>query len=401
MKKRLLLAGAGIVLLVIGFLSGAVWMSNKFIKSFNAGPPAIEDMSSPFAEGDELWAYQYFGGQPLREDKLKPLPSGKGILQVKVIHEDHPAAGVRCQLTLNSKFKTPETVTDGNGILSISLPEGQWQLNSMQCRSWRNKPAGNFMLVLPGQRKLGSDNSAFLAVMASKGKQVTVSGKPPKIPQVSLVLNKLVDVVWPEPRGTMQEATLKKSVVSWKPYPRANAYTVKVHRVTRKERSSTYMPILERKVSGATSLALAGLPHARDAAAKEEYAVTVEAYSADGDFLAESRGFDGTFTLKDGNVLVEEMPGMAGSGDAGTIESMYREQKILDAAETLIRMKMFKEAGDMLKKVTAREQQGKKHLMSGYLAAAQGDCAKARTEFDAAGRNGVDCIPDEYQGKCK
>jgi hypothetical protein len=215
------------------------------------------------------------------------------------------------------------------------------------------------------------------------------------------VLNKFVDVVWPEQRGTMQEATLKKSVISWQPYPRATDYVVKVQHVTRKERSSTFMAIQERRVSGSTSLALNGLTHARDATAKEEYAVTIEAYSADGDYLAQSRGLDGTFTLKDGNVLVEDRPDMLGSADESTVQSVYQDRKILDTAETLIKEKMFKEAEEVLKKVTTREQQGKKHIMIGYLAAAQGDCTKARAEFDAARSSGADCIPEEYQGKCK
>lgn len=401
MKKRLLLAGVGLALFVVGFLAGAVWMSNKFIGSFNARPTIDTDTVVAHNDGDELWAHQYFGGDFTREDRLKPLPSGKGILQIKLTHEDHPAVGVRCQLTLNSKFKAPDSVTDEKGILSVSLPEGEWQLNSMQCRSWKNKPEGDFMLVQPGQRKLGQSDTSYFAALEGKGKAVTVSGKPPEMPQVSLVLNPLVDVVWPERRGTKQQATLKKSVISWKPYPRATDYVVKVNRVTRKERSSTYMPIQSKKVSGSTRFALSGLSSARDAAAKEEYAVTVEAYGENGDFLAESRGYDGTFTLTDGNVLVEDLVGMLGSADQEEVEGIYRDRKLLDSAETLIKEKMYGQAAEVLKKVTEKELEGKKHVMSGYLAAAQGDCTKARAAFGEARKKGEDCIPEEYQGKCK
>jgi hypothetical protein len=397
MKKRLVFAGAGIVIFVMGFLSGAVWMSNKFIGSLNMSPPDREEMPAIYSEGEALWAYQYFGGQFTSEEKLKPLLAGKGILT----HEDHPAAGVRCKLSLNGKFKSPELVTDENGILSVSLPEGAWQLNSMQCSSWKNKPAGDYMLVLPGQRKIGQNQAAFFSALEGKGMPVTVSRNPPKTPQVSLLLNQMVEVVWPERSGTKQGATLKKSAVSWKPYPRATDYVVKVHRVTRKERSSTFMPIMDKKVSGATSLALSRLTHARDASAKEEYAVTVEAYADNGEFLAESRSFDGTFTLKDGNVLVEQLPGILEPEDEGVIEGIYRDRKILDAAEALIKEKLYGQAEEVLKKVTTKELEGKKSLMTGYLAASQGDCTKARAAFGEARKKGEDCIPDEYQKKCK
>ena len=403
MKKHILLAVAGTVLFILGFLSGAVWMSSKFIHTFNANLPSKEDTSftSTSRDGDELWAYLYLGGSFTSEEKLVPLPEGAGKMQIRLTHEDKPAAGVKCKLSLNGKFKSPWLATDENGILTFSLTQGKWQLNSMQCNSWKNKPAGEYMLILPGQRKLGRGQSEIISDLQGTGKQVEVTAKTPEAPHMSIVLNKRVEVVWPERSSPKQEATVKKSAISWKPVPRATAYTVKVHRVTRKDRSTTFMPIVERTVTGATNFTLAGLTHARDATAKEEYAVTIEAYAENGDLLSESQSFDGTFVLTDGNVLTEQLPGMTGADGQDEIQGIYRDKKILDSAEVLIREKMFDETAVVLKKVMVKELEGRKLLLTGYLAASKGDCAKANASFDAALKKGEDCVPDEYRGKCK
>jgi hypothetical protein len=145
---------------------------------------------------------------------------------------------------------------------------------------------------------------------------------------------------------------------------------------------------------------LSRLAHARDAS-KNEYAVTVEAYTANGAFLSESQSFDGTFTLTDGNALLEDEQGVYGSADQDVIDTVYREKKILDSAETMIKEKMYGQAEALLAKVTVNDLQGKKQLMAGYLFASRGDCKQAKASFEEAQRKGVDCVPEEYQGKCK
>lgn len=401
MKKKIALVGSGILLFVIGFLSGAVWMSNKFIGSFSISSADREEAPADYFPGETFWAYQYFGGMFTSEERLKPLPPGKGILQVRMTYEGRPAAGVGCKMYLNGKFKTTVRETDESGVLSINLPEGEWQINSIQCNSWKNKPAGEYMLALPGQRKLGRSQAEIYGELQESGKKVTVSKKAPETPQISLVLNPRVEVLWPERSGPKQGATLTKSKINWKPYPRATDYVVKFHRVTREERSTMYRPILDKKVSGETSLALKKLAHARDATAKEEYAVTVEAYDENGEFLAESQGFGGTFTLTDGNVLVEDERGYMSSASQDEVQSVYRERKILETAETLIKEKMYDQAAAVLNKVASKEMQGERYLMTGYLHASKGDCKNAKASFDEARKNGEDCIPEEYQGKCK
>ena len=156
-----------------------------------------------------------------------------------------------------------------------------------------------------------------------------------------------------------QKATAGRSKITWKAYPKATDYRVTLHRVTREDRRTTYVPILYKKISGKNTLALSGLAHTHDPKAKEEYAVTVEAYGENGEFLSESQSFDGTFTLTDGNVLVEDMHDTLGSTDQETLDSLYRDRKILDTAETLIKEKMYDQAEALLNKVNVVDLQGK------------------------------------------
>ncbi|HSB30492.1 MAG TPA: hypothetical protein VLD55_02730, partial [Candidatus Sulfobium mesophilum] len=402
MKKKVAMTAAALLIFVIGFLSGAVWMSTKFANSMSMGSlgPDQEEPAT-FNSGDQLWAYQFYGGMLKNEEQLKPLPPGKGVLQIKITRDEAPAAGVGCKLFLNGKFKTSEQATSESGVLSFNLPEGEWYINGMQCSRWKNKPEGDFMLVSPSRRSLHTNEGEFFPSFGDKGKKVTVNKKTPESPQVSLFLNQRVALLWPKKMGQKQEASLAKTKIYWEPYPKAVDYLIKVQHVTREGNTTTYMPVIRKRVKGTTSFPLSQLAHARDTAAKEEYAVTVEAYDANGDFMSESQSFDGTFTLTDGNVLVEDKHGIYGSADQDTVNSVYRETKIIESAETMIKEKMYDQAEALLSKVTENDLQGKKHLMTGYLSALRGNCKKAKALFDEAQRKGVDCVPDEYQGNCK
>jgi len=402
MKNKIAIAGAVLLIFVFGFLTGAVWMSVKFAGSMGAGSlgPDREEQTT-FNSGDALWAYQFFGGMFKNEEQMKPVPKGKGVLQVRITRDDAPAAGVECKLFLNGKFKTGEQATDANGVLTLNLPEGEWYINSVQCNRWANKPEGDFMFVSPGQRSLGRNEGEFFPGLNDMGKKVMVNAKTPDGPQLSLQLNQRVVLFWPKKSGQKQEASIAKSKINWQPYPKATDYMVRVHHVTREGNRTTYMPVIHKRVTGGTSFPLSQFAHARDAAAKEEYAVTVEAYGANGEFLSESQSFDGTFTLTDGNALMEDGHGVYGSADQGVIDSVYREKKILDSAETMIKEKMYDQAEAMLTKVAVNDLLGKKYVMKGYLFASEGDCKKAKAFFEEARKKGEDCIPEEYQGKCK
>jgi len=402
MKKKILVAGTALLIFVFGFLTGSVWMSNKFIGTFGGGSlgPDREEQTT-FTPGDSLWAYQFFGGMFKNEEQMKFVPKGKGVLQVRITRDEAPAAGVGCKMFLNGKFKSGEQVSNANGVLSFNLPEGEWYINSIQCNRWTNKPEGEFMLVIPGQRSLSRNEGEFFPGFNEMGKKVTVGSKVQDVPQLSLELNQRVVLVWPKKSGQKQEASIARSKVNWQPYPKAADYMVKVHHVTREGNRATYMPVIRKKVTGTISFPLSQFAHSRDAAAKEEYAITVEAYGANGNFLSESQSFDGTFTLTDGNVLMEDEHAVYGSADQDVVDSVYREKKIIASVETMIKEKMYDQAEAMLTRVTASDVQGKKHLMAGYLFASRGDCKKAKASFEEAQKKGEDCIPEEYQGKCK
>ncbi len=399
-KKTLILIGSGILIFIFGFLSGSFWTSNKFISSFEVRLHDKEEYSDTYSSDEAFWGYKFYGGMPEREDKLKHTPEGDGYFLVKFLYDGKPAAGIKCKIVLNRKYKTSPLETDQNGIITLRLPEGNWQVNSIQCSSWKNKPAGEYMLVSPGERRIESGLGEFLSVDA-KGKEITVRNTTPDSPQLALLINPRVEIIWPDKNKPKQNVTVAHSNIDWQPYLKASQYVVRIHRVTREGRSTTFMPIVYKKVSGRHTLSFSEIPHSRDPAAKEEYAVSVEAYAESGEFLSESQNFNGTFSFTDGSVLVENQRDISSTADQGKIDSLYQGSKTLQAAEALIKEKMFDQAQVLLNKVKIDDLQGKKELMTGYLYATKGDCMKAQIAFDNTRGKGEDCIPEEYKGNCK
>jgi len=53
---------------------------------------------------------------------------------------NNPAEGVALTIVLNSKYRTKDIITNADGIFTVSLPPGSWNINSIQTESWINKP---------------------------------------------------------------------------------------------------------------------------------------------------------------------------------------------------------------------------------------------------------------------
>jgi hypothetical protein len=79
MKKIILFVAAGILIFVFGFFAGSFWMSMKFVGSFGVGSGDSADSSAGHFSGESFWAFQYFGGMPASEDRLKPGRRGRDI----------------------------------------------------------------------------------------------------------------------------------------------------------------------------------------------------------------------------------------------------------------------------------------------------------------------------------
>lgn len=403
MRKTALYSGIGILVFVFGFLTGFFWATLKLLHVPLLGPLRSESLVETYSPETSFWESIFLGGNMIQTDKMGPPPKGTGYVTGTFVYQGKSVPGITLVMFFNNKYKTSSLTTDADGVFTLRLPPGDWTLNMIQCQGWKDKPEGEFMLLSGEEAKLSESSfQNMFSLYGDQGKEIHVPAGKPLHPLLVVTIRPRIHITWPEGRRSKEKATIAQSAISWTPYPGATDYVVRIDHVTRESaRSMTFTPIVKKRVTGAASLSLSVLPHASNPTATEEYSVTLQAYGSKGEFLSESRHMMGTFTLTDGNVLVENMKDREDLTNQHTIDEKYQETKVLNAAETLIHEKMFPEAEKLLRKVKDEGPQGKKELLWGYLYASKGECHRAAQFFEMAKNKGQECIPDGYKGSCK
>ncbi|HEX9902194.1 MAG TPA: hypothetical protein VGB72_04965 [Acidobacteriota bacterium] len=395
MKKNILLALSGIFLLAFGFLAGFYLATNKFTRLLTTQKQEVsEEFEYPSFGEDFFYASIFFGENIGTRQKIQALPEDKGFLKGKFIYNKQPAPGITFDITLNDSFKRESVTTDENGGFLLSLPPGKWLINSIECKSWKNSPEGEFILVSGDTPWIGTN---YLRA----GKEVIVTDTVPKKEHIVLTINPRINIIWPKGSAQKQEATIANSKISWDPYPDVDKYRITISRVTREGlRTTSYHPIIDIETSKNTILPLNDLPHRKDSIEKEEYSVSVQALRQSGELLSESYHSWGSFMLTDGNVLIESNIPISNLNQE-KINQIYSATKAMSAVETLIDEKMLDEAEILLKKFEDYGGQGEKELLMGYLSAAKGNCDEAKKYFDLALQKGQKCISEKYRLNCK
>lgn len=306
MKKTIIFTIGGILIFLFGFLAGGYWTALKIAGVSEYIERSPQKAPHTMVPENDFWESIFWGAKWENIDNMKPVPEGKGYLRGKFLYNGKPAKGIRFKLFLNSKFRTASIVTDDNGSFEVRLPEGVWYVNMLQCEGWGNKPDGNFILISGDE--LTIDNSSFQDLFFhsnENGKKVEISNKRSAKEQIILTIAPRIKSIWPKESLQNQQATIAGSVIQWEPYPSAAVYVLKIDKVTRgNEKSTTFTPILYRKVSG-TSLPLKDLQNSKGSEI-EEYAVTIRAYDDAGTLISESESLSLTFSLSDGNALFSE-----------------------------------------------------------------------------------------------
>jgi hypothetical protein len=401
MKKNILLVLSGIFLLAFGFLAGSYLATNKFTRLIG---PQKQEVSEEFeyANFNDNFFYEmiFFGQNIETKGKLQPLPEGKGFLKGKFIYNNKPAQGITFNITFNDSYIKKSVTTDENGFFIINLLPGKWLINMIECKGWTNKPAGEFIL-LSGDEKLMGDKPLFETYYLRGGKEILITDTIPKKEHIVITINPRIKMIWPEKFKYKQEATIATSKIIWDPYPNADKYLITIYKANREGLNITsFSPIIYIKTGKEAMLPLNKLPHIKNLTEKEEYLASVQAFKKSGELLSDSRSVLSSFTLTDGNVLVETRM-LSSNLDQEKINQIYSATKAMNAAEILIDEKMLDEAEILLKKFEDYDDQGKKELLMGYLFAAKGNCAEAKKYFDRALQKGQTCIPDKYRLNCK
>ncbi len=286
---------------------GGYWTALKFAGVSIYGARTSEKSFHRMIPENGFWESIFFGAKWENMNNMKPVPDGKGYLTGRFIYQGKPAGGVKFKLFLNSEFRTPPMTTDDNGSFEIRLPAGTWHVNMIQCEGWKNKPAGNFILLSGDEARI--DKSSLQDIFFhcyEKGKEVVISNKKPEKEHIVLTINPRIKTIWPKEAIPNQQATIAHSEIEWEAYPTAVVYVLRIDKVTREsERSTIYSPILYRKISGLNSLPLNTLSNAKGSET-EEYAVTIKAFDQAGIFVSESQPLSATFSLTDGRILFSE-----------------------------------------------------------------------------------------------
>lgn len=358
-----------------------------------------------------FYEYLYIGGQYVDPDTMSAPPHGDGVLKGQFTCQNKPAKGLTLSLTLNSKYEVDNLLTDEEGVFTVSLPTGEWLINSVQTESWEDKPeTGNFSLFYGGEEKLTGDSYSRHTFFGNRGYAVNVTTDASQI-HLAIAINKDLEMIWPDIGGKVSEATIQ-DVIKWEPYPNAAKYYVEIQKIERKGSTTSFSPIISEVLVNQNALPLTGLNHVAGSGKKAaEYGVEIFAFSEDGALIAESPETYGesTFVLSDGNVLVEDrledVYDLASIGGDEAfevkIEAIMQNERRAEAVLVLIEENMLVEAEALLDKVDTTYVPGRKEALSGCLLAVQGECVKAKEMFSAAmAINPGVCIPDAYRSLC-
>jgi hypothetical protein len=309
LKKVIILTIGGLLIFLFGFLAGGYWTALKFAGVVGHGQDTWGESSHEMiSEKDSFWESLFWGAKWENMNKLKPVPEGKGYLTGNFTYNGKPVKGIKFKLFLNSKYKTAPMVTNDNGAFEVRVPEGVWYINMIQCEGWSNKPDGNFILLSGDEPRMDNKSPQDLFYhFEEKGKEVSVTNKKPPKELIAFTIKPRLTMRWPKDLRENQQASIAAFSIQWEPYPLATTYLLEIYRVTREGRTTTFSPIMYRRISGKNSLPLKDLPNTKGSEI-EEYGVIIKAYDQAGVFISESPRLSATFSLSGGRRLSPDLP---------------------------------------------------------------------------------------------
>jgi len=389
------LLAAGILVYALFQSSMSLFAAKSFLSAYLSAGSAVRVYDhTPPRQGKRFWQYLSLGGLSSPPDSLPAPPAGVGTLLGKFIYDGKPAAGVTLNLSLNGKYRASGLSTDAQGRFMLKLAPGDWYINHVQTESWDERPDdGEFMLLSGTEGRLrGNDYDRH---GRGEGLKVTVGETPPADP-LTISIRRRIAMQWPGKNDERVEAAYMTATIRWQAYPEATDYVVRIAHVERAGRSTSYSPIVSRRVRAKTELALAEVQAVPGTASSKEYQVTVAAFAADGSFLSETESYPNgqSFTLTDVQALVDDRLASAGLN----VGEMMQNRKRLDAVQVLIEAGLLAEAEKILATVRGATENGNKEALTGYLRARQGRCVEAAKLFDqATAAAGKTCVPESWR----
>lgn len=347
----------------------------------------------------------YLGGVNYPGKEAEPVPSGSAYLVGQVLHEGRPVKDAQVRLMINGAHTEPSARTDAAGRYSIRIPPGTWSVNEIRIEDWPDMPRQGSYMVVSGLEEPGDLNRERYPLFIETGLRVESTPMAELNPGLVVHIRRNLELNWPSPEDFQAPARVDDAVVRWSAYPGAVNYRVKISEVTRRDNTTTYVPVVRQVVTGTTELPLSSLTTLPDDTTQREYAVEVIAMTEDGTFLSENRqAYQGaSFTLTDGHrLLADDKQRLLEAGmSAEDMHKMLKNDARLDAVVLLIREDMLAPAEVLLDKIDIAPA-GRKLAVTGFLRARQERCQEATQLLDQAkGEGGLVCVPEEYWAGCK
>jgi hypothetical protein len=330
-------------------------------------------------------------------------PAGDGYLQGRFVYAGKPAEGITLQLVLNDKYETGVITTDADGVFTVRVPSGEWQVNRVMTQGWKGKPEkGDFLIVTGREPKLGNGKYDSYFWVNEKPIKLIVDNAP-TAPQMHFEIRDQVQLTWPPSDQRSVPGNVSDGVISWAAYPEAHEYQVSITNLVREGNTTRYHEVTTRRLKGVTQFPLSKLESVENKEGDKEYQVTVWAFAGDGTFLSSSERFsDNVFVLKNKELVREEERNLvSGPLDAEKLEALRANNHRIEAVEVLLKDDLVDEAERLLGKIRGSADPGRKKSITGFLMAKRGKCQEASRLFaEALSEAGTNCVPEHYWVKC-
>jgi len=182
------------------------------------------------------------------------------ITIIRITYQGRPAIGVTLGIELNAKYKAKELVTDSDGIFTLNLPPGNWTINSIDTKSWKDKPNGRgFTLYFGDEEKLINNQFNRYGSYQKNGHSVAVTTET-KTPHLNIIISTDIQMIWPTAEDKTRQASID-DIISWEKYPDASQYRVEIKKLTREGNITRYESVTSKTLSQQTALSLSSLKY--------------------------------------------------------------------------------------------------------------------------------------------
>jgi len=383
--------------LYVAFLVYVAYAWNLDGKNGTGGPIFSSEQGETFSERN-FSKYVYFNHKVSDPSSDLPEPPLGDAVLYGTIHRDNlPVSGITLDVILNEKYKKKGLVTDAAGRFSISVEPGEWSLNVIMFKSWRNKPEGEFKVITGNEPKLPGVHTTI----RWNNKQVYVQTEADVETRLA-VLELTDEVIMLAPELDREAQATPDYVIDWHPHPKASSYLLEFHSVLDKAEGTHYVSLLKR-LSTETRFPLSSITKKLNNTEESSYAVEVKAYDKNGNFVSESRGwFEYRFALSGHQIQSKrEVAGYGNPEARSKLERILKNQARREAAELLVEEGLHSEAEALIALITDSPTSADKEALMGYRFASAGQCDEAKRWFaKAINKEGPSCVPERYRVDC-